>query len=234
MEHAHLYYTMVFPASDVFCGSIAGVRKPVRFGPLFEGDRPQKDRLPPQSGARSVLTTVSVRTWVFSSNVNKHHVYVKSRSHKFRAVVKFGQRNSTRWDDHPIPRTTDQRDVLSSETSQFVGKKSDETAQAERRSNTLRQQLARFVCKMLSFSQSGTHCEFTLKPPFQDHNPLSQTTLLHNWPPPRRSGGSHCVIRRDLQQGPLRDSSQLDIIGNNSLRVELPGLQGNCAQSACF
>lgn len=53
--------------------------------------------------------------------------------------------------------------VFSSETHQCVGKESGETAHVERWINTLRQRLARFVRKTLSFSKSDVFHELALK-----------------------------------------------------------------------
>jgi IS1 family transposase len=53
--------------------------------------------------------------------------------------------------------------VFSSETHQSVGKKSGETNHVERWNNTLRQRLARFVRKTLSFSKSDIFHEIVLK-----------------------------------------------------------------------
>jgi len=55
------------------------------------------------------------------------------------------------------------RKVFSSKTHQSVGKESGETAHVERWNNTLRQRLARFVRKTLSFSKSDTFHELVLK-----------------------------------------------------------------------
>lgn len=46
--------------------------------------------------------------------------------------------------------------LLSTGTHQFVGKESGQTAHVERWDGTLRQRLARYVRKMLSFSKSHT------------------------------------------------------------------------------
>jgi len=53
--------------------------------------------------------------------------------------------------------------VFSEETHHSVGKESDETAHVERCNNTLRQRLARFVRKALSFSKSDIYHEAVLK-----------------------------------------------------------------------
>jgi len=53
--------------------------------------------------------------------------------------------------------------VFASETHQSVGKESGETAHVERWNNTLRQRLARFVRKTLSFSKSDDFHEIVLK-----------------------------------------------------------------------
>ena len=53
--------------------------------------------------------------------------------------------------------------VFSSETHQSVGKDSGETNHVERWNNTLRQRLARFVRKTLSFSKSDIYHEIVLK-----------------------------------------------------------------------
>ena len=53
--------------------------------------------------------------------------------------------------------------VFSSQTHQCVGKESGETAHVERWNNTLRQRLARFVRKTLSFSKSDVYHEAVLK-----------------------------------------------------------------------
>ena len=53
--------------------------------------------------------------------------------------------------------------VFSSNTHQSVGKESGETAHVERWNNTLRQRLARFVRKALSFSKSDVYHEAVLK-----------------------------------------------------------------------
>jgi len=53
--------------------------------------------------------------------------------------------------------------VFSSQTHQCVGKESGETAHVERWNNTLRQRLARFVRKTLSFSKSDKFHEAALK-----------------------------------------------------------------------
>ena len=53
--------------------------------------------------------------------------------------------------------------VFSSVTHQSVGKESGETAHIERWNNTLRQRLARFVRKTLSFSKSDVYHEAVLK-----------------------------------------------------------------------
>jgi insertion element IS1 protein InsB len=55
------------------------------------------------------------------------------------------------------------QNVFPSETHQCVGKESGETAHVERWNNTLRQRLARFVRKSLSFSKSDTFHELALK-----------------------------------------------------------------------
>jgi len=55
------------------------------------------------------------------------------------------------------------QNVFSSKTHQCVGKESGETAHVERWNNTLRQRLARFVRKTLSFSKSDTFHELVLK-----------------------------------------------------------------------
>ena len=49
------------------------------------------------------------------------------------------------------------------ENHQSVGKESGETAHVERWNNTLRQRLARFVRKSLSFSKSDVYHEIALK-----------------------------------------------------------------------
>lgn len=53
--------------------------------------------------------------------------------------------------------------VFSSDTHQCVGKESGETSHVERWNNTLRQRLARFVRKTLSFSKSDVYHEAVLK-----------------------------------------------------------------------
>jgi insertion element IS1 protein InsB len=53
--------------------------------------------------------------------------------------------------------------VFSSDTHQSVGKESGQTAHVERWNNTLRQRLARFVRKTLSFSKSDTFHEWVLQ-----------------------------------------------------------------------
>ncbi len=53
--------------------------------------------------------------------------------------------------------------VFSSNTHQCVGKESGETAHVERWNNTLRQRLARFVRKTLSFSKSDVYHEAVLR-----------------------------------------------------------------------
>jgi len=53
--------------------------------------------------------------------------------------------------------------VFPSETHQSVGKESGETNHVERWNNTLRQRLARFVRKTLSFSKSDTVHELVLR-----------------------------------------------------------------------
>ncbi len=53
--------------------------------------------------------------------------------------------------------------VFSTQTHQCVGKESGETSHVERWNNTLRQRLARFVRKTLSFSKSETYHEAVLK-----------------------------------------------------------------------
>ena len=53
--------------------------------------------------------------------------------------------------------------VFSSDTHQSVGKESGETSHVERWNNTLRQRLARFVRKTLSFSKSDVYHEAVLK-----------------------------------------------------------------------
>ena len=55
------------------------------------------------------------------------------------------------------------RKVFPSETHQCVGKESGETAHVERWNNTLRQRLARFVRKTLSFSKSDKFHEMVLR-----------------------------------------------------------------------
>jgi len=55
------------------------------------------------------------------------------------------------------------RKVFSEETHQCVGKESGETAHVERWNNTLRQRLARFVRKTLSFSKSDAYHEAVLQ-----------------------------------------------------------------------
>lgn len=53
--------------------------------------------------------------------------------------------------------------VFSKETHQFVGKETGQTAHMERWYNTLRQRLARFVRKTLSFSKSDVHHHMVTK-----------------------------------------------------------------------
>jgi len=55
------------------------------------------------------------------------------------------------------------QNVFSSHTHQCVGKESGETSHVERWNNTLRQRLARFVRKALSFSKSDIYHEAVLK-----------------------------------------------------------------------
>lgn len=55
------------------------------------------------------------------------------------------------------------QNVFSSHTHQCVGKESGETSHVERWNNTLRQRLARFVRKTLSFSKSDVYHEAVLK-----------------------------------------------------------------------
>ena len=55
------------------------------------------------------------------------------------------------------------RRVLDSATHQCVGKETGQTAHVERWNNTLRQRLARFVRKTLSFSKSDEFHEIALK-----------------------------------------------------------------------
>ena len=53
--------------------------------------------------------------------------------------------------------------VIPSDQQRLVGKETEETAHIERWNNTLRQQLARFVCKTLSFSRCIKIHEIFLK-----------------------------------------------------------------------
>jgi insertion element IS1 protein InsB len=55
------------------------------------------------------------------------------------------------------------RKVFATDKHQAVGKESGQTAHVERWNNTLRQRLARFVRKTLSFSKSDTFHELVLK-----------------------------------------------------------------------
>lgn len=62
------------------------------------------------------------------------------------------------------------RQVFASETHHCVGKETGETAHVERWNNTLRQRLARFVRKTLSFSKSDRFHELALKLFIHDYN----------------------------------------------------------------
>ena len=62
------------------------------------------------------------------------------------------------------------QNVFPSDSHQCVGKESGETAHVERWNNTLRQRLARFVRKTLSFSKSDTFHDLALKLFIHDYN----------------------------------------------------------------
>jgi IS1 family transposase len=67
--------------------------------------------------------------------------------------------------------------VFSSETHQQVGKDTGETAHVERWNNTLRQRLARYVRKTLSFSKSDTYHHLVTKGYIVNHNLLCSSLL---------------------------------------------------------
>jgi len=60
---------------------------------------------------------------------------------------------------------------------QSVGKETGETAHVERWNNTLRQRLARFVRKTLSFSKSDEYHEFALKLFIHEYNVSSSVKI---------------------------------------------------------